>query len=52
MVEGYQRRDGRAWRRIAQLAAWMLSPYSKKPLSAARLLGSDRPRAVPRDTDD
>jgi hypothetical protein len=51
MVEGFQRRDRRSWRRVAQLAAWVLQPYSKKALKASALLG-ERPRAVRREDDE
>ena len=51
MAAGFERRDRRNWRRVAQLAAWLLQPYSKKPLTASGLLG-ERPRRIPDEADE
>lgn len=38
MLRAAEHRDDRDWRRVAQLAAWLLAPWSKKKLSADKLL--------------
>ena len=42
MVEGYKWREEREWERTAQLAAWLLSPHTKKKITADKLLGKDK----------
>lgn len=44
MLDGYEARDDRAWRRTAQLAAWLLAPWSKKKITADDLLKKRPPR--------
>jgi hypothetical protein len=39
-------RDDRDWRRIAQLAVWLLAPWSKRKLTVDKLL-KRRPPAPP-----
>ena len=38
MLDGHETRDDREWRRTAQLAAWLLAPWSKKKITADDLL--------------
>lgn len=47
MIEGAECRDDRGWRRVAQLAAWLLQPWSKKIVRADRLLGRRGKRTRP-----
>lgn len=42
MVEGYNMREEREWERTAQLAAWLLSPHTKRKITADKLLGKDK----------
>lgn len=38
LVKGYDWREEQEWNRIAQLAAWTISPHLKRPISASKLL--------------
>ena len=40
LYEGYKWRNKREWEQNAQLAAWIISPHTKKPVTAKKLLGS------------
>lgn len=42
VIEGYQLRNELEWRKIAQLAAWIVSPHLKKPVTADKLLGKNK----------
>lgn len=42
LVKGYEWRDEQEWQRIAQLAAWTMSPHLKKPISADKLLNKKK----------
>lgn len=44
---GFQRREARAWERIATLGLWVLAPYTKKKLTPAQLLGRGRLETMP-----
>jgi Conserved hypothetical phage protein (DUF2376). len=44
---GFQRREARAWERIATLGLWVLAPYTKKRLTPAQLLGRSRLETMP-----
>jgi hypothetical protein len=44
---GFQRREARAWERIATLGLWVLAPYTKKKLTPAKLLGRGRLETMP-----
>lgn len=46
MLRAAETRDDRGWRMVAQLAVWMLAPWSKKRLTADKLLRR-RPPAPP-----
>lgn len=37
-IEGYNRKEEKEWKKIAQLASWVISPHVKKPVSAEKLL--------------
>lgn len=39
---GFQRREARAWERVATLGLWVLAPYTKKKMTPAQLLGRHR----------
>jgi hypothetical protein len=39
MLDGFYRREDRAWQHTAQLGVWVLSPYSKKRLTVEKLIG-------------
>ena len=39
LVEGRDRRERRAWFRLARLASWLLTPWSKRTPTAEQLLG-------------
>lgn len=41
MIEGYKWREEREWERTAQLAAWIMSPHTKKRITANKLLGKE-----------
>jgi len=38
MLRAAEMRDDRAWRRTAQLAAWLLAPWSKRRMTPDKLL--------------
>jgi hypothetical protein len=38
MLDGFEVRDDREWRRTAQIAAWLLAPWSKKRITVDDLL--------------
>lgn len=42
LVKGYEWRDEQEWQRIAQLAAWTMSPHLKKPIGADKLLNKKK----------
>lgn len=42
MVEGFKLREELEWRKTAQLAAWIVSPHLKKPVTADKLLGKNK----------
>jgi len=44
---GFQRREARAWERIATLGLWVLAPYTKKKMTPAQLLGRHRLDTAP-----
>ncbi|MFS1513060.1 phage tail assembly chaperone [Chengkuizengella sp. SCS-71B] len=37
MIKGYELREEQEWRRTAQLAAWVMSPHLKRPITADKL---------------
>jgi Phage tail assembly chaperone protein, TAC len=43
LLDGAELRDDRDWRQMAQLAVWLLAPWSKKKLKVDKLLGG-RPK--------
>jgi hypothetical protein len=48
MREGFQRREDRAWERIATLGIWLLAPYTKKQMTPALMLGRQLQTLPPR----
>ncbi|MGM7683741.1 phage tail assembly chaperone [Cytobacillus sp. Hm23] len=38
IVKGFEMKEELAWRKQAQLAAWIMSPHLKRPMSADKLL--------------
>ena len=46
MLRAAESRDDASWRQIAQLAAWLLAPWSKRKLTVDKLL-KRRPPAKP-----
>lgn len=52
LVEGYKYRNELEWRKIAQLASWIMAPHLKRPISADKLLGKDKKkkRTTPEET--
>lgn len=39
LIDGYNLKQEDEWYKIAQLAAWIMSPHTKRPISAKKLLG-------------
>jgi hypothetical protein len=39
MLDGFYRREDRAWQQTAQIGVWVLSPHSKKKLTVEKLIG-------------
>jgi len=47
MFAGFQRREARAWEKVATLGLWVLAPYTKKKMTPAQLLGRSRLETMP-----
>jgi len=47
LLEGFFRRQDRAWEMVGTLGLWVVSPYSKKKLTVLQLLGRSRLRLMP-----
>jgi hypothetical protein len=54
ILRACEARDDSAWKRTAQLAVWLLAPWSKKRLSVDKLLKrrAITPPLIPGDLDD
>jgi hypothetical protein len=39
MLDGFYRREDRAWQRTGAIGLWVTSPHTKKTLSIEKLLG-------------
>lgn len=42
MMEGYNWSEEREWQRMAQLAAWVISPHTRRRVTADQLLGKQQ----------
>jgi uncharacterized phage protein (TIGR02216 family) len=47
MLDGFYRRQDRAWEMVGTLGQWVLAPHSKRKLTVPQLLGRGRLRLMP-----